>query len=176
MNRVESRKNRVPSPEKNGKRRRTGMAMAQRARDLVPHGPLTTTVRWRSSPRPLHILLFVLPLIRRYTASLLRAFHLALPPRATRAPPRRWRWLIVAPLSRDNEISVCATRPPAGATLSFLYLRSFDTPLPAPVMDRRFCLRGDAFYSLLGISRSLRKESVVGMRSLVNYEMLRECH
>jgi len=33
---------------------------------------------------PLHILPFVFPLVRRYTASLFRAFYLALPPRATR--------------------------------------------------------------------------------------------
>jgi len=126
MNRVESRKNRVPSLEKKMIRgRRTRMWRAQRARDLVPHGPLTTTVRWRP---------FLILFIFSRSSSLYVASAPRLPSRASAAsytvPPRRWRWLIVAPLSRDNEISVCATRPPAGATLSFLYLRSFDIPLP----------------------------------------------
>lgn len=46
---------------------------AQRARDLVPHGPLTTTVRWRPSLYSLHIFLFVLPLVRAATRSLCSA-------------------------------------------------------------------------------------------------------
>lgn len=131
MNRVESRKNRVPSPKKNGKRAGGGgMASTKGARlssawTFDDHRTLTPV------SHPLHILLLVLPLTRRYTRPLRSAPSISRFRRELHGTAAaRWRWLIVAPLSRDNEISVCATRPPAGATLSFLYLRSFDVPLP----------------------------------------------
>lgn len=40
---------------------------------------------------------------------------------------RRWWWLIVPPLSRDNEIFVCAMRPPVRPSL---LIRHLDPPLP----------------------------------------------
>jgi len=172
MNRIESRKNRAPSPEKNHETR-TASTAGQRVRDLVPHGPLTTTTRWRSS-FILLIPLFVLPPPPPPPRSPPRGFISArIARRLSRAsaasytgPPRRWRWLIVAPLSRDNEISVYAMRSPAGATLSLslslsLFLSpclySFDIPLCFDV-GSAVCLHRDAICSLLGISKSLRKE------------------
>jgi len=165
MNRVESRKNRAPSPEKNHETT-TASTAGQRVRDLVPHGPLTTTTRWRSS-FILLIPLFVLPPpapLRSPPRGFISARIARLLSRASAAsytgPPRRWRWLIVAPLSRDNEISVYAMRSPAGAILSLFLspcLYSFDIPLCFDV-GSAVCLHRDAICSLLGISKSLRKE------------------
>jgi len=121
-------------------RERTASTAGQRVRGLVPHGPLTTTTRWRSS------FILLIPLlvlfVRHRAASSLRASRASAA--SYTGPPRRWRWLIVAPLSRDNEISVYAMRSPAGAALSlslslFLSLLApIRSTFPVSMSDRRF--------------------------------------
>lgn len=132
----------IGSKKKNHKSRiEDGKHGGQRARDLVPHGPLTTTRLRRSSfifLIPLFILLaFATAWLHLRAAR--RVFYIACFRRELHGARRQWwRWLIVAPLSRDNEISVYATRSPAGATLSFSLSQDHST-FPALVLplDRR---------------------------------------
>lgn len=63
--------------------------------------------RWRSF---LILLSFLRLLLFRLLESIIPRFRRE--PDALPAEIRRWWWLIVLPLSRDNEIFVCAMRPP----------------------------------------------------------------